>query len=179
MIKVETVSRYHFSSYEKTVPHRAAREFVACLSGANSNGSDAFAGESRPKKGKPATAEMQPAGLNLYPLPQGRLHKSTLNEIWQDQGVILLLLTGLFCHSAAYDGALTRSFKGAGAGGDFKEGKKMPAGSGQSEGTEVRSLSVQTAILDIGSARGTIFVPLAHRQYEADDAGTKTAAAKK
>ncbi|WP_142627853.1 hypothetical protein [Rhizobium sp. P007] len=113
-----------------------------------------FAGESRPKKGKPATAEMQPAGLNLYPLPQGRLHKSTLNEIWQDQGVILLLLTGLFCHSAAYDGALTRSFKGAGAGGDFKEGKKMPAGSGQSEGTEVRSLSVQTAILDIGSAGG-------------------------
>lgn len=55
----------------------------------------------------------------------------------------------------------------------------MPAGSGQSEGTEVRSLSVQTAILDIGSARGTIFVPLVHRQYEADDAETKTAAAKK
>lgn len=55
----------------------------------------------------------------------------------------------------------------------------MPAGSGQSEGTEVRSLSVQTAILDIGSARGTIFVPLVHRQYEAGDAGTKTAAAKK
>lgn len=131
------------------------------------------------KKGNPLTAKMQPAGLNLYPLPQGRLHKSTLNEIWQDQGVILLLLTGLFCHSAAYDGALTRSFKGAGAGGDFKEGKKMPAGSGQSEGTEVRSLSVQTAILDIGSARGTIFVPLVHRQYEAGDAATKTAAAKK
>lgn len=55
----------------------------------------------------------------------------------------------------------------------------MPAGSGQSEGTEVRSLSVQTAILDIGSARGTIFVPLVHKQYEADDAETKTAAAKK
>jgi hypothetical protein len=66
------------------------------------------------KKGNPLTAEMQPAGLNLYPLPQGRLHKSTLNEIWQDQGVILLLLTGLFCHSAAYDRALTRSFKGGG-----------------------------------------------------------------
>ncbi|QSZ59135.1 hypothetical protein [Rhizobium sp. ZX09] len=92
---------------------------------------------------------------------------------------ILLLLTGLFCHSAAYDGALTVVLKGRAQETTLKRVKKMPAGSGQSEGTEVRSLSVQTAILDIGSARGTIFVPLVHKQYEADDAETKTAAAKK
>ena len=82
------------------------------------------------KKGNPLTAKMQPAGLNLYPLPQGRLHKSTLNEIWQDQGVILLLLTGLFCHSAAYDGALTVVLKGRTQETTLKRVKKCPLAAG-------------------------------------------------
>jgi hypothetical protein len=46
------------------------------------------------KKGNPLTAKMQPAGLNLYPLPQGRLHKSTLNELWQDQGDHIVAVEG-------------------------------------------------------------------------------------
>ena len=46
------------------------------------------------KKGNPLTAKMQPAGLNLYPLPQGRLHKSTLNELWQDQGDHIVAVDG-------------------------------------------------------------------------------------
>lgn len=52
------------------------------------------AGSYAQKKGNPLTAKMQPAGLNLYPLPQGRLHKSTLNELWQDQGDHIVAVDG-------------------------------------------------------------------------------------
>lgn len=46
------------------------------------------------KKGNPPAAKMQPAGLDLYPLPQGRLHKSTSNELWQDHGDHIVAVDG-------------------------------------------------------------------------------------
>jgi hypothetical protein len=54
----------------------------------------ASAGKSSPKKGKPARCQMQPTGLNLYPLPQGRVNKSTSNELWQDHGDHIVAVDG-------------------------------------------------------------------------------------
>jgi hypothetical protein len=73
---------------------RLVRLFFAVCPRPESAYSSVLAHSGRQKKGNPPAAKMQPAGLDLYPLPQGRLHKSTSNELWQDHGDHIVAVDG-------------------------------------------------------------------------------------